>query len=122
MTSLWGDTFGIMMAVFLVLLNGFFVAAEFALVKVRKSQLNEMVKRGEIKQIAVVQEIEKSTHSPQNNLNPNGSGMRNIAVFGFQFGGQLDILFGALQGVASPVGDRDRDPEFRAQVAGELLQ
>ena len=43
------------------------------------------VKRGDIREIAVVQEIEKNTHSPQNNVNPNGSGMRNIAVFGFQF-------------------------------------
>ena len=43
------------------------------------------VKRGEIKQIAVVQEIEKSTHSPQNNFTPDGKHMRNIAVFGFQF-------------------------------------
>ena len=43
------------------------------------------VKRGEIKQIAVVQEIEKSTHTPQNNQRPDGPGMRNIAVFGFQF-------------------------------------
>jgi len=47
--------------------------------------LQPHVKRGEIKQIAVVQEIEKNTHSPQNNLKPDGSGMRNIAVFGFQF-------------------------------------
>ncbi len=47
--------------------------------------LEPHVKRGEIKQIAVVQEIEKSTHSPQNNLVPDGSHMRNIAVFGFQF-------------------------------------
>ena len=43
------------------------------------------VKRGEIKQIAVVQEIEKSTHTPQNNQRLDGPGMRNIAVFGFQF-------------------------------------
>ncbi len=43
------------------------------------------VSRGEIAQIAVVQEVEKSTHTPQNNLRPDGSGMRNIAVFGFQF-------------------------------------
>ncbi|MFV2069241.1 MAG: hypothetical protein ACC645_19930, partial [Pirellulales bacterium] len=49
------------------------------------SGLEPEVKRGEIKQIAVVQEIEKSTHSPQNNLKPDGSEMRNIAVFGFQF-------------------------------------
>jgi len=47
--------------------------------------LEPSVKRGEIKQIAVVQEIEKSTHSPQNNLTPDGKRMRNIAVFGFQF-------------------------------------
>ena len=47
--------------------------------------LEPHVKRGEIKQIAVVQEIEKSTHSPQNNQQPDGPGLRNIAVFGFQF-------------------------------------
>ena len=47
--------------------------------------LEPAVKRGAIKQIAVVQEIEKSTHSPQNNVRPDGKGMRNIAVFGFQF-------------------------------------
>ena len=46
--------------------------------------LEPAVQRGEIKQIAVVQEIEKSTHTPQNNLRPDGPGMRNIAVFGFQ--------------------------------------
>jgi len=47
--------------------------------------LEPEVKRGEIKQIAVVQEIEKSTHTPQNNRRPDGHGMRNIAVFGYQF-------------------------------------
>ena len=47
--------------------------------------LEPHVKRGEIKQIAVVQEIEKSTHSPQNNVCLDGKGRRNIAVFGFQF-------------------------------------
>ena len=47
--------------------------------------LTPHVKRGDIKQIAVVQEIEKSTHSPQNNMCIDGPGMRNIAVFGFQF-------------------------------------
>ena len=46
--------------------------------------LQPHVKRGEIKRIAVVQEIEKSTHTPQNNMKLDGSGMRNIAVFGFQ--------------------------------------
>ena len=47
--------------------------------------LEPYVKRGEIKQIAVVQEVEKSTHTPQNNQCLDGPGMRNIAVFGFQF-------------------------------------
>lgn len=47
--------------------------------------LEPLVRRGEIQQIAVVQEIEKSTHTPQNNSKPDGPGMRNIAVFGFQF-------------------------------------
>jgi hypothetical protein len=47
--------------------------------------LTPHVKRGEIAQIAVVQEIEKSTHTPQNNQCLDGPGMRNIAVFGFQF-------------------------------------
>ena len=47
--------------------------------------LEPHVKRGEIKQIAVVQEVEKSTHTPQNNQRLDGPGMRNIAVFGFQF-------------------------------------
>jgi hypothetical protein len=46
--------------------------------------LEPEVARGEIKQIAVVQEIEKSTHTPQNNARLDGPGMRNIAVFGFQ--------------------------------------
>jgi hypothetical protein len=47
--------------------------------------LEPEVQRGEIKQVAVVQEIEKSTHTPQNNQCLDGPGMRNIAVFGFQF-------------------------------------
>ena len=47
--------------------------------------LEPHVKRGQIRQIAVVQEIEKSTHSPQNNVTLDGHGKRNIAVFGFQF-------------------------------------
>src|SRR5687768_3769688 len=36
----------ILAVVFLVLLNGFFVAAEFALVKIRDTQLQPLVKRG----------------------------------------------------------------------------
>ncbi|MBN9501029.1 MAG: hypothetical protein BGO01_07440 [Armatimonadetes bacterium 55-13] len=38
--------FGILLAAFLVFLNGFFVAAEFALVKVRRTQLQENLKEG----------------------------------------------------------------------------
>jgi hypothetical protein len=47
--------------------------------------LEPHVKRGEIKQIAVVQEVEKSTHSPFTNKRPDGPGMRTVPVFGFQF-------------------------------------
>jgi hypothetical protein len=47
--------------------------------------LEPEVKRGEIKHIAVVQEVEKSTHSPMTNKRPDGPGMRSIAAFGFQF-------------------------------------
>lgn len=63
------------------------VSGEWATVLVQDvySGLEPAVKRGEIKQIAVVQEIEKSTHTPQNNRRLDGPGMRNIAVFGFQF-------------------------------------
>ena len=44
------------------------------------------VKRGQIKQIAVVQEIEKSTHSPLVNVRPDGDKDRRIiAAFGWQF-------------------------------------
>ena len=40
------DSLYLVLALILVILNGFFVAAEFALVKVRGSQLEEMVRRG----------------------------------------------------------------------------
>jgi len=49
------------------------------------SGLEPHVKRGEIKQIAVVQEVEKSTHTPMLNNRPDGPGLRNIAVFGYQY-------------------------------------
>ena len=63
------------------------VSGEWATVYVQDVYygLEPEVQRGEIKQIAVVQEVEKSTHTPQNNVRPDGQGMRNIAVFGFQF-------------------------------------
>lgn len=41
-----GDVIQILIALFLVFLNGFFVAAEFALVKVRGSQVDELVQQG----------------------------------------------------------------------------
>ncbi len=47
--------------------------------------LEPHVKRGEIKQIAVVQELEKSTHTPQDNFDPYTGRKRKIAAFGFQF-------------------------------------
>jgi len=47
--------------------------------------LGPTVKRGEIKQIAVVQEVEKSTHSPFVNKRPDGPGNRAVPCFGFQF-------------------------------------
>jgi len=39
------DVFNILLAVLLVILNGFFVAAEFALVKVRESRIAELEKQ-----------------------------------------------------------------------------
>src|SRR5712675_3777151 len=46
----WENVIPILLRIFaviaLVLLNGFFVAAEFALVKVRETQLTRMVERG----------------------------------------------------------------------------
>ena len=47
--------------------------------------LEPHVKRGEISQVAVVQELEKSTHTPQDNFDPYTGKKRKIAAFGFQF-------------------------------------
>lgn len=47
--------------------------------------LEPQVKRGEVKQIVVVQEVEKSTHSPFTSKCPDGPGMRAVPVFGYQF-------------------------------------
>ena len=46
MNAFWGITLETIIIVGLVLANGFFVAAEFALVKVRASQLRPLAKRG----------------------------------------------------------------------------
>lgn len=47
--------------------------------------LEPHVKRGEVKQVVVVQEVEKSTHSPFTNKCPDSPAMRAIPIFGFQF-------------------------------------
>ena len=47
--------------------------------------LEPHVKRGEITHVAVVQELEKSTHTPQDNFDPYTGKKRKIAAFGFQF-------------------------------------
>jgi putative hemolysin len=44
--SLWLDLLGLAFVPLLVLLNGYFVAAEFALVAVRKTQVEEFVRKG----------------------------------------------------------------------------
>ena len=46
MTGLTNDVLMLLVAALLVVANGFFVAAEFALVKVRPSRMNELVKAG----------------------------------------------------------------------------
>lgn len=43
----WGTVFNLFMVVLLVLLNGFFVATEFAIVKVRESRIAQLVAEGE---------------------------------------------------------------------------
>lgn len=43
----WGTLFNLFMVVLLVLLNGFFVATEFAIVKVRESRIAQLVAEGE---------------------------------------------------------------------------
>jgi CBS domain containing-hemolysin-like protein len=44
--DLWWTLFGLLLLPLLIALNGFFVAAEFALVAVRKTRIEEMVGRG----------------------------------------------------------------------------
>ncbi|MBI3006414.1 MAG: DUF21 domain-containing protein, partial [Ignavibacteriales bacterium] len=44
--NFWTVTFDILVVLFFVALNGFFVAAEFAIVKVRMTQIEPLVHRG----------------------------------------------------------------------------
>lgn len=45
----WGSIFEILLILFFVLLNGFFVAAEFAIVKVRSTQIEMLVQKGNLR-------------------------------------------------------------------------
>lgn len=47
-SSVWSNAWYILAAVVLVLLNGFFVAAEFAIVKVRPTRIEELANRGSL--------------------------------------------------------------------------
>ncbi|WP_338463355.1 hemolysin family protein [Brevibacillus borstelensis] len=44
--DVWGNVFNLFLIVILVLLNGFFVATEFAVVKVRESRITQLVAEG----------------------------------------------------------------------------
>ena len=46
MNEVWVDILGVGAVIFLVLLNAFFVAAEFALVSVRPTRITELIEKG----------------------------------------------------------------------------
>jgi CBS domain containing-hemolysin-like protein len=52
-SSLSSDLFGLLAVFVLVLLNGFFVAAEFSLVSVRHTRIAELVAQGQVSAVAV---------------------------------------------------------------------
>ncbi|MBN1427539.1 MAG: HlyC/CorC family transporter [Anaerolineae bacterium] len=56
-SSIINDFIGLGLVVVLVLLNAFFVAAEFALVSVRRTRVEELVARGESKALALQQAV-----------------------------------------------------------------
>ena len=94
--------------------------------------LEPYVKRGEIREIVVVQEIEKSTHSPFVNKRPDGPGTRAIPVFGFQFPlvscgatyapkkvwGMADVGEDGTRGVSRALRGADLLPGARRRGAG----
>ena len=49
--------FQFLLVIFLVLLNGFFVASEFALVAIRKTRIEELVKKGNASAKLVLQAV-----------------------------------------------------------------
>jgi CBS domain containing-hemolysin-like protein len=54
------DLLGLVAVVFLVLLNGFFVAAEFSLVSVRQTRITELVEKGN----PTAQDVQKALENP----------------------------------------------------------
>jgi putative hemolysin len=58
--SLTLDLLGLVSVVFLVLLNGFFVAAEFSLVSVRQTRIAELVEQGNL----TAKEVQKALENP----------------------------------------------------------
>jgi CBS domain containing-hemolysin-like protein len=54
------DLLGLVAVVFLVLLNGFFVAAEFSLVSVRQTRIAELVEQGN----ATAEQVKKALENP----------------------------------------------------------
>ena len=55
--AVWGNLFNLVLVVILVLLNGFFVATEFAVVKVRESRIAQLVAEGNQRAVHVEQVI-----------------------------------------------------------------
>lgn len=55
--AMWSTLFNLVMVVILVLLNGFFVATEFAVVKVRESRIAQLVAEGNSRAVNVEQVI-----------------------------------------------------------------
>lgn len=54
------DLLGLVAVIFLVLLNGFFVAAEFSLVSVRQTRINELVEQGN----PTAEEVQEALENP----------------------------------------------------------
>ena len=59
-SSIANDLFGLAAVAFLVLVNGFFVAAEFSLVSVRSTRVEELVSQGN----RLAQSVQKAIHDP----------------------------------------------------------
>src|SRR5687767_4520945 len=84
---------GLIAVVVLVLLNGFFVAAEFALVSVRKTRIDELIAQGH-KEARVVR---KAIHDPDQFIAATQLGI-TLASLGLGWVGEP-----ALEGVIDPL-------------------